>query len=184
MYYLAVEVVEMGKLSRGEWERFLVGEVVARLALAVGLVMLSLLYSACADSNNAGAANPLGLVSAGVLNVASDTTNPPMEFIDPATQRVTGYDIDLITAIAQRLGLKAQILTTKAEVIISDLENQRYDVAISAIDITPDRQTKVNFIPYFRGGESLLVQAGNPGHIAGLADLCGRAVGVQNATRE
>jgi polar amino acid transport system substrate-binding protein len=146
--------------------------------------LLSLLFAACVNINNSGTSNPLGLITPGILTVASDTTNPPLEFIDPATHQVAGFDVDLITAIAQRLGLRVQILTTKIDVIISDLENKRYDAAISAIDITPGLQAKVNFIPYFNAGESLLVQASNPNHIKGLADLCGQAVGVQGATRE
>jgi polar amino acid transport system substrate-binding protein len=174
----------MGSFSRKARKRCLLVVVTARAALVISLALLSLLAAACVNINNTGSANSLGLITPGVLTVASDTTNPPLEFIDPITHQVTGFDIDLITAIARRLGLKVQILTTKVDVIISDLENKRYDVVISASDITPDLQAKVNFIPYFKAGESLLVQAGNPSHIRSLADLCGQAVGVQDATRE
>jgi polar amino acid transport system substrate-binding protein len=174
----------MGSFCCKARKRCLLVVVSARAAFVVSLALLSLLAAACVNINNSGGANPFGLVTPGVLTVASDTTNPPLEFIDPTSHQVTGFDIDLVTAIAQRLGLKVQILTTKVDVIISDLENKRYDVAISAIDITPDLQARVNFIPYFQAGDSLLVQAGNPAHIRSLGDLCGRAVGVQDATRE
>jgi len=106
-----------------------------------------------------------------------------LEFIDDRTQQPTGFDIDLITAIAHRLGLKVNILNTKIEILVSDLENKRYDVAISALPITPDLQAKANTIPYYTAGESLLVQAGNPRHIHALADVCGLAVGVQDSSR-
>jgi ABC-type amino acid transport substrate-binding protein len=147
------------------------------------LVLLVFGYTACAEQGS-NTASVLGLVIPGVLTVASDTTNPPQEFIDPSTQQATGFDINLITIIAQRLGLKVQVLTTKIDQIMSDLENKRYDVAISAIPITPANHAAVNLIPYFNAGSSLLVRNGNPAHIQGLADLCGRMVGVQSDTRE
>ena len=147
------------------------------------LMLLVSGYTACAEQgSNSPAA--LDLIIPGVLTVASDTTNPPQEYIDPSTQQATGFDINLITIIAQRLGLKVQVLTTKIDQIMSDLENKRYDVAISAIPITPANQAAVNLIPYFNAGSSLLVRNGNPAHIQGLADVCGRMVGVQSDTRE
>ncbi|HYL43251.1 MAG TPA: ABC transporter substrate-binding protein [Ktedonobacteraceae bacterium] len=146
------------------------------------LVLLVFGYTACAEQGS-NTTSALGLVIPGVLTVGSDTTNPPQEFIDPSTQQATGFDINLIMIIAQRLGLKVQVLTTKIDQIMSDLENKRYDVAISAIPITPANQA-VNLIPYFNAGSSLLVRNGNPAHIQGLADVCGRMVGVQSDTRE
>ena len=146
-------------------------------------VLLVFGYAACAEQGS-NTASALGLLIPGVLTVASDTTNPPQEFIDPSTQQATGFDINLITTIAQRLGLKVQVLTTKIDQVMSDLENKRYDVAISAIPITLANQAAANLIPYFSAGSSLLVRNGNPAHIQGLADLCGRMVGVQSDTRE
>ena len=153
-----------------------------------GIVMPSLLIGsfllvACATPPSISASNnPLSLLEPGTLLVASDTSNPPMEYVDDATQQATGFDIDLISAIAQRLHLKVTILNTKIELLMSDLVNKRYDAAISAIPITPDRQAEANLIPYYTAGESLLVLAGNPHHIQGLADLCGQSVGVQDSS--
>ncbi|HEY6407220.1 MAG TPA: ABC transporter substrate-binding protein, partial [Ktedonobacteraceae bacterium] len=106
------------------------------------------------------------------------------EYIDTATNKTVGFDIDLITAIAQRMGLKVNVVTTKFDTIIDDLNSKRIDVVISAVSVTPDRREKVDFVPYFNAGESLLVQAGNPKNIMGLTDLCGQNVGVQIGTIE
>src|SRR5207249_2650 len=120
----------------------------------------------------------------GVLTVGSDTTYAPQEYIDTATNQATGFDIDLIKAIAQRMGLTARVQTAKFDSIIPSLDSKRFDVAISAMTITPDRQQKVDFVPYFNAGESLLVQKGNPKSIKSVTDLCGLNVGVQNSTVE
>jgi polar amino acid transport system substrate-binding protein len=146
--------------------------------------VLALVSGACAEQVAPVTGHSLGLVIEGVLSVASDTTNPPQVFIDPHTLQPTGFDVDLITAMARHLGLKAQVLSTKPDILISDLRYGRYDAAMSAISITPDRQSMANFIPYFKGGESLLVQAANPDRIKSLSDLCGRKAGVQSGTRE
>jgi len=164
--------------------------------LLVGcLVVLSLLLAACGTSTTTvtgppanpatpAVAAPNDLITPGVLTVGSDTTYPPQEYIDTATGKAIGFDVDLITAIAQRMGLQAKIVTTKFDTIVDDEAARRFDVVISALFITAERQKKVDFVPYFKAGESLLVQAGNPLNIKSLADLCGRNVGVQTGTAE
>src|SRR5579863_8814622 len=115
----------------------------------IELLISSFLFSACATMPTISSTdNTLGLLVPGTLTVASDTSRPPMEFINDKTQQVEGFDIDLITTIGARLGLKVNILTTKIELLLSDLANKRYDVAISAIPITPDKQLQANLIPY------------------------------------
>jgi polar amino acid transport system substrate-binding protein len=168
----------------------------SRTALAVLLlltmVVLSLLLAACGSGGTTpppGGSNPTGnpapsTLTPGVLTVGSDTTYPSQEYIDPTTHKAAGFDVDLITAIAQHLGLQAHIVTTRFDTIIDDLVAKHFDVVISAVSITPERQKKVDFVPYLTAGESLLVRKGNPKHINSTDDLCGLAVGVQNGTIE
>jgi polar amino acid transport system substrate-binding protein len=163
---------------------------------------LSLLFAACGSSGGSTTGStsggssgttptakpsipaPTDLITPGVLTVGSDTTYPPQEFIDTTTGKATGFDIDLITAMAQRMGLQAKIVTANFNTIIDDLSAKRYDVVISAITINDQRKQKVDFVPYFSAGESLLVQNGNPDHFSTISDLCGQNVGVQDGTVE
>ena len=160
------------------------------LLLVGTLLVLTLLLAACGSTTTTtttttpGGAPTPDLKVPGVLTVGSDTTYPPQESIDTATNKAVGFDVDLITAIAKNMGLQANVVTTKFDTIIDDLNNKRFDVVISAVSVTPDRQKKVDFVPYFNAGESLLVQAGNPKNIKGLSDLCGQSVGVQTGTIE
>ncbi len=148
------------------------------------LVLFSCASCITNNTTSSNVPNPYHLLTPGVLTVGSDTTNPPLEYADPATHTTWGFDVDLITALAQRLGLKVNLLTSKYETLINELSDGRYDAVISGMSITPDRQQQANFMPYLNAGESLLVQAGNPQHIIGLANLCGMAVGVQSGTVE
>jgi len=167
------------------------------MLLVGSLLVLSLLLAACGGggsttTGNAPTPNPAtptvappnDLITPGVLTVGSDTTYPPQESIDPATNKAVGFDIDLITAVAQRMGLQAKIVTTKFDTIIDSLVAKRFDVVMSAVSVTPERQKKVAFVPYFNAGESLLVQQGNPKNLKAPADLCGLPVGVQDGTIE
>ena len=165
----------------------------------MSMVVLSLLLAACGSggtttpptgsnptSNPTSSAitTPTDLLTPGVLTVGSDTTYPPQEYIDPTTHKAAGFDVDLITAIAKLMGLQANIVSTKFDTIIDDLAAKRFDVVISAVTITPDRQKKVDFVSYLNAGESLLVQKGNPKNIKSTDDLCGLSVGVQDGTIE
>lgn len=154
-------------------------------------VLLTMVLAACGGSDTtttstskATVAAPKDLLSAGTLTVGSDTTYPPQESIDPATGKAVGFDIDIINEIGKRLGLNVTVQTAKFDSIIDSLSNKRFDVVISAVTINADRQKKVDFVPYFYAGESLLVQKGNPKNLKTVADLCGQPVGVQNGTVE
>src|SRR5712692_11238948 len=142
--------------------------------LLVGVfLVLAVLLAACGSTSSTGAVPtpnpktptvtpPNDLITPGTLTVGSDTTYPPQEYIDTTTNKATGFDVDLITAVAQRMGLQAKIVTTKFDTIIDDLVAKRFDVVMSAVSVTPEREKKVDFVPYFSAGESLLVLKGNP----------------------
>ncbi len=100
------------------------------------LVLFTMLLAACGSSTTTGGgstptanpqtptvAPPSDLITPGTLTVGSDTTYPPFEYIDTATGQAKGFDVDLITAIAQRMGLQAKIVTTKFDTIIDDAGN-------------------------------------------------------------
>lgn len=159
------------------------------------LILLSLLLVACGSSATTTGGSPTAtakpsiaapndLIQSGILTIGSDTTYLPQEYIDPVTKKAAGFDIDLITAMASRMGLQANVVTTDFSTIIDSLVNKRFDVVISAVTITAERQKKVDFIPYFKAGESLLVQKGNPLNLKSASDLCGQNVGVEKGTIE
>jgi polar amino acid transport system substrate-binding protein len=95
-----------------------------------------------------------------------------------------GFDIEMAHALAEKIGVSAQIKSTPFEVLIPSLLAKQGDAIISAMAVTPERQKRVAFVGYFRAGESIVVRKGNPLNIQGLTDLCGKRAAAEVATTE
>jgi polar amino acid transport system substrate-binding protein len=129
------------------------------------------------DTTAAGA--DLGLIQEGQLLVGTDTPFPPFEIGQPPD--ISGYDIDVLNAIAENLGLEATYQDTAFDTIFRDVAQGQFDITAAATTITPERQQKVNFSdPYYEAQQALVVPEGSD--IATTADLGGKIVGAQDAT--
>lgn len=119
--------------------------------------------------------------STGVMQVATDATYPPFESIDPATGEIVGFDADLIQAVAEQLGVRAEMRVVPFDGILAGLRSGKYHAVISCLTITEDRARKVLFSdPYYSAGQSVCVRRESP--IRGPADLEGQKIGVQLGT--
>ncbi|GAA2782166.1 ABC transporter permease subunit [Saccharopolyspora taberi] len=139
------------------------------------LLLIALLLTGCAPT----AATPGGgpdLVAPGKLTVGVDLTYPPYNSIDAG--RPAGFDIDFDRELAARMGLVPEFVDTSFEQLIAGLKARRYDVAISALYITPQRAAEIDFVPYFTTGNSLVVRSDSAERPVTPAQLCGRRVGV------
>ncbi len=127
--------------------------------------------------------DPTLLSQKGKLLICSDLPYPPMEFFDE-NGNPTGSDIEMGTEIANRLGLKAQIVNSVFDTIIAAVTSGKCDIIISDQNITTDRQKQVSMIPYFQAGQSMLAAKGNPLNINVPTDLCGQSVAAESGTTE
>ncbi|HMA35220.1 MAG TPA: ABC transporter substrate-binding protein [Chloroflexia bacterium] len=127
---------------------------------------------------------PAKLKDAGKLTFGSDATYPPQEYID-ASGNAVGFDIDIASEIASRMGLELSVVNFKFDDIIPALNAGQFDAVISAMTVTTDRMAVVDFVPYFSAGQAVLVKKGNPKKIKTLDDLSGlTAVAEQGTTEE
>lgn len=120
------------------------------------------------------------LVTPGTLTVGSDTAFPPFESMNGTTAE--GFDVDLITAIAKKIGLEAVIKTEVFDTLIPTLKaGGKFDVVASAMTITDERKQEIDFTdPYIDSNQSIAVKKGST--IKSEADLTGKKVGVQSGT--
>lgn len=113
----------------------------------------------------------------GWLQAGSDTAFPPMEFSDEKGGYI-GFDVDLCTAIAHKMGLKLQVVSTAWDGIIPALLSKRYDIIMSGMTIGPERLEQMNATdPYLPGVIAITTPKDAP--ISEPAGLAGKIVGVQ-----
>jgi ABC-type amino acid transport substrate-binding protein len=113
------------------------------------------------------------------LTVGSDIPYPPFE--QGKAGNYTGFDIELIEAISEKIGRTAQVQDTSFETIFRDVAQGKFDAVISAATITPEREKAVAFSdPYYLSEQAILVKEGSD--IEGLEDLEGKTVGAQQGT--
>ena len=121
------------------------------------------------------------LVKDGVLTVCTDMPYAPFEFKQAG--KPTGFDVDLVGKVADRLGVELDVADTAFDDIASGeaLNNGRCDVAISAMTITGERARVLSFSsPYFDAAQAMVVSKGSG--LASLDDLAGQRIGVQGGT--
>ncbi|MDJ0925044.1 MAG: transporter substrate-binding domain-containing protein [Acidimicrobiia bacterium] len=115
------------------------------------------------------------------LVLCTDAPYPPMEMeIDG---EFTGFDIELMRAIADELGRELEVNNIGFDPITSGLamESGECEIAAASITITAEREENIDFSdPYFTADQSLLV--GTASGITNLAGFAGRNLGVQTGT--
>ncbi|MBL8926053.1 MAG: ABC transporter substrate-binding protein [Pseudonocardia sp.] len=124
---------------------------------------------------------PQSVSADGKLVFGTDASYPPNEFTAPDGTTIVGMDVDLGTAVAQKLGLTAEFQNSAFPGIIPGIQGGKYELGMSSFTINPERLQTVDMVSYFSAGTSMAVKAGNPDNI-NPDDLCGKAVGVQAGT--
>lgn len=144
------------------------------------ILTLGLVAAAC--GSDSADTSEFGLVKADTLTICTDVPYPPMEFEDSSAEGgYTGFDIELMRAIADDLGLGLAVNTPGWDAITSGLAMEAGDCDLSAasITITPEREENIDFSDsYFSAEQSLLVSADNSASSA--ADI--GKIAVQSGT--
>jgi ABC-type amino acid transport substrate-binding protein len=113
------------------------------------------------------------------LTVGSDIPYPPFE--QGKSGNYTGFDIELMEAIGERIGRTPEFQDTSFETIFRDVAQGKFDAVISAATITEEREQAVDFSnPYYLSEQAVLVKEGSD--IKSLEDLEGKTVAAQQGT--
>jgi len=108
---------------------------VATLAAAVSL-------SACGPTK-ASADNPYALQQPGTLRVGTLTDAPPNVYLKDG--KFTGFDNDLLVAVASKLHLKVEFVGTDFSALLAQVKSGKFDLGSSSITITDARKKTVDF---------------------------------------
>jgi polar amino acid transport system substrate-binding protein len=143
--------------------------------LAVALVLA---VSACGGGD--ASANDLlaSIEEKGVLTVSTDPAYPPQSVLNKDTNKYEGFDIDVATEIAKRLGVDVAWEAPAWETIISGNWNGRWDISVGSMTITPERAEVLHFTPpYYFTPAAYAVHKDNT-TITDVSGLNGKKIGV------
>ncbi len=124
---------------------------------------------------------PDAIKSSGKLQMGTDASYAPMEFIAEDGTTIVGADIDLGNAIAARMGLQAEWANSSFDSLIVGVTNGKFNSSMSSFTINPERLQQVNMVSYLNAGTAWAVAKGNPDNVT-PDTACGKTVGVQKAT--
>src|SRR5215207_9505487 len=146
---------------------------------ALAIAALAVFAAGCGDSDDDGTTGGGGGAGGGEpLTIGTDTPYPPFEQGAPP---YTGFDIDLLNAIAKNIGRTTKYQDTSFDTIFRDLAQGRFEAVASATTITDDREETVDFTnPYYFSEQAILVKEGSD--IDSVEKLSGTTVGVQQGT--
>ena len=115
----------------------------------------------------------------GVLTVGTNAEFPPFEYVDDNGEP-DGFDIALIKAIGEKLGVTVEVENMEFEALVSAI-GSKIDLAIAGMTVTDERQASVDFSnPYYDALQYVIVPEGS--EIASFDDLAGKNIGVQLGT--
>jgi len=126
----------------------------------------------------AAASLPADIRESGKLVVGVNIPYPPNEFKDPEG-KIVGFDVDLMNAVAQTLGLTAEYREADFAKIIPSIEGGTFNVGMSSFTDTKEREKTVDFVTYFNAGT---LWAQRPGEAVDPNNACGKKVAVQATT--
>jgi polar amino acid transport system substrate-binding protein len=150
-----------------------------KIVLAAAVLATAGAATACGGSSSSAGNNPYHLLKAGTIRAGTLTDAPPNVYLKDG--RFTGFDNDLLTAVAARIGLKVTFVGTDFSALLAQVANHKFDVGSSSITITEARKKTVAFTDgYDFGYFGLDVPAGS--HLAKFSDLRGRRVVVVQGT--
>jgi polar amino acid transport system substrate-binding protein len=128
---------------------------------------------------------PADVKAKGVLTVGTDPTFSPYEFYAADNKTVIGLDADIAKALGETLGVKVQMVPATFDTILPGLNSHKYDLGISAFNVTPERLKNADFAAYQQSGSGLAVKAGNPKNLTlDPMKLCGTKVGGEKGTTQ
>ena len=147
---------------------------------AAGVVQLSgcsASNSTAADASSAAGPAPVDLLEAiqtrGTLVVATEGAWSPWTYHEES-DKLVGYDVEVATALAEKLGVKAEFVEGAWDGLFAGLDSGRYDIVCNGVELTEERALTYDFtVPYGYIHTALAVRSDNA-DITTFEDLAGK----------
>lgn len=155
------------------------------LATTTALSAIALVLAGCStggdtpeatgDATSAGGDTSLSdVLDAGTLTVGTEGTYRPFSFHEDGAGDLTGYDVEVVTAVAEELGVEVEFEETQWDAIFAGLEAGRFDVIANQVSITPEREAKYTFSAPYTVSTGVIVVPADDTSITSFEDLAGK----------
>lgn len=146
------------------------------LALVLAAVTICVAFAACSSKTN----DTDTKAETKTLTMVTNAEFPPYEYTEGG--EVVGIDAEVAKAIADKLGMKLEIVDTKFDSIIPGVQSGKYDMGMAGLTVTPEREQNVAFSDsYATGIQSIIVKEDS--EIKSVDDLSSSTkIGVQLGT--
>src|SRR6266704_2548580 len=125
---------------------------------------------------------PPEIAKQGSIKVAIVPNYPPMEFRDPVTNTLTGFDVELGEALGRKLGVKIAWQETSFDQLMPAIATGRVDAILSGMTDLKSRQDTASFVDYLRSGPRFFIQQSRAAEFKDAMALCGKTVGASRRT--
>ena len=149
------------------------------LAVLLAALMICISFVACSSEKKSDDTNTDANTQE-TLTMATNAEFPPYEYKEG--DKVVGIDAEVAQAIADKLGMKLEIVDTKFDAIIPGVQSGKYDMGMAGMTVTTEREQSVAFSDsYATGIQSIIVKQGSD--IKSVDDLSEKTkIGVQLGT--
>lgn len=111
-----------------------------------------------------------GSLTCGVLDIFE-----PFGYVDPASRAVVGYDVDVCSAVAKKLGVKAEIKPVSIEARIPELKQKHMDILTAGLAYTPQRAEQVDYSDAYYVSNNVIATKADRGYEK-AGDLDGKRI--------
>jgi cystine transport system substrate-binding protein len=144
----------------------------------------ALLLTACGggsdDTASGGEGGSGG--SGEVLRVATEGTYSPFSFHAEDDNELTGYDVEIVEAVAEQLGREVEWSETQFDAIFAGLDSDRYDIIANQITINPEREERYLFSQPYTVSTGVVVTRTDDTSVTALEDVKGKRSAQSNTS--
>ncbi len=109
-----------------------------------------------------------------MIVIGTEGTYRPFSYHEDGTGDLTGYDVEVAQAVADRLGVEARFEETQWDAIFAGLDASRFDAIANQVSITPERDATYTFSRPYTYSTGVIVVPADDTSISSFADLSGK----------
>ncbi len=126
---------------------------------------------------------PARVAAAKSITVAVALGSPPYDFRD-ATGEIAGWEIDILRAATQAMGLQLDLRPTTFDTLIPGLQSKRFDAAVGQMGVTDAREKVLDMVGTLKAKELFAALSASDLKVNSLDDICGVTVATTRGSRE